>query len=331
MNTRVWTPITEADDAEFFRPADTEEPTTWEVAIPPFGKRQAQVVTAVWGFAYGCPEHRFWALAPQLKTLPEEGWPANVTLAVGPITTQAEADEAIPALLAVKAARHEAVFAPTEAIWLHEGIESWCEKCDWATGEGDNAIEGHLCPACVETDPQEVPRQLSVVRVRGGAPEHVASLREQCEAAGVEFVEETEGRLFQPSKEFPWGWECPNEVPSDEPPKEVVTHTTRNGKGRVARVLRRKAAGGGGVMDLSPQDTYQVWWGYQTSEAPEGDGEWREVEAEDPAQAARWFVDDLIRSGEVSHDDVLKVFVRGHGSWLFRFVAEVRVASVEKA
>jgi len=176
---------------------------------------------------------------------------------------------------------------------------------------------------------EEVVRRL--MRVRGGAPEHVASLREQCEAAGVEFVEETEGRLFQPSKEFPWGWECPNEVPSDEPPKEVVTHTTRNGKGRVARVLRRKAAGGGGVMDLSPQDTYQVWWGYQTSEAPEGDGEWREVEAEDPAQAARWFGDDLIRNGEVSHDDVLKVFVRGHGSWLFRFEAKVRVASVEKA
>lgn len=83
-------------------------------------------------------------------------------------------------------------------------------------------------------------------------------------------------------------------------------------------------------MDLSPQDTYQVWWGHKTSEAPEGDGEWREIEAEDPAQAARWFVDDLIRSGEVGHDDVLKVFVRGHGAWLFGFEAKVRVASVEK-
>jgi hypothetical protein len=191
MNTRVWTPITEADDAEFFRPADTEEPTTWEVAIPPFGKRQAQVVTAVWGFAYGCPEHHFWALTPQLKTLPEEGWPANVTLAVGPLRTQAEADEAIPALLAVKAARREVVFAPEELIRLREGIESWCEKCDWATGEGDNALDGHLCPACGETDPQEVPRQLSAICVRGGAPEHIASLREQCEAAGVEFIEES--------------------------------------------------------------------------------------------------------------------------------------------
>ena len=160
------------------------------VAAVELGRAATDVVGA-WGFAYGCPEHRFWALAPQLKTLPEEGWPANVTLAVGPLRTQAEADEAIPALLAVQAARHEAVFAPTEAIWLHEGIESWCEKCDWATGEGDNAIEGHLCPACGEEDSQEVPRQLHAVRVRGGVPEHIASLREQCEAAGVEFIEES--------------------------------------------------------------------------------------------------------------------------------------------
>ncbi len=263
MNTRVWTPITEADDAELFRPAETTEPTTWEVAIPPFGKRQAQVVTAVWGFAYGCPEHRFWALAPQLKTLPEEGWPANVTLAVGPLRTQAEADEAIPALLAVKAARREVVFVPTEKIDLAKWLgDRFCMSCGrgvfsremadppadtscWVDPECPGA-----CPACDgETDsryPDEI-AEWNAIRIRGGAPEHIASLREQCEAAGVEFVEETEGRLFQPSKEFPWGWECPNEVPSDEPPKEVVTHTTRNGKGRVARVLRRKAAGGGEV------------------------------------------------------------------------------------
>ena len=194
MKQAVWTPITaagEVDDAELHRPADTAEPTTWEVAIPPFGERQAQVLTAVWGLALGCPQHRFWALAPQFKTLPEEGWPANVTLAVGPLRTQAEADEAIPALLAVKAARREVVFAPEEAIWLHEGIESWCEKCDWASSDGDNALETHLCPACGEEDPQEVPRQLHAVRVRGGSPEHIASLRAQCKAAGVEFTEES--------------------------------------------------------------------------------------------------------------------------------------------
>lgn len=195
MKQAVWTPITaagEVDDAELHRPADTAEPTTWEVAIPPFGERQAQVLTAVWGFALGCPQHRFWALTPQLKTLPEEGWPDNVTLAVGPLRTQAEADAAIPALLAIQAARREAVFAPTEAIGrLHDGIESWCNKCGWCSCEGDNALEAHLCPACEEDDSQEVPRQLHVVRVRGGAPEHVASLREQCEAAGVEFVEES--------------------------------------------------------------------------------------------------------------------------------------------
>ena len=193
MKQAVWTPITaagEVDDAELHRPADTAEPTTWEVAIPLFGERQAQVLTAVWGFALGCPQHRFWALTPQLKTLPEEGWPANVTLAVGPLRTQAEADEAIPALLAVKAARHEAVFAPEELIRLREGVESSCD-CGWVSSDGDNALEAHLCPACGEEDPQEVPRQLHAVRVRGGAPEHVASLREQCEAAGVEFVEES--------------------------------------------------------------------------------------------------------------------------------------------
>ena len=98
MKQAVWTPITaagEVDDAELHRPADTAEPTTWEVAIPPFGERQAQVLTAVWGLALGCPQHRFWALAPQFKTLPEEGWPDNVTLAVGPLRTQAEADERV--------------------------------------------------------------------------------------------------------------------------------------------------------------------------------------------------------------------------------------------
>ena len=190
MKQAVWIPIVETDDDDFFRPADTEEPTTWEVAIPPFGERQAQVLTAVWGLALGCPQHRFWALAPQFKTLPEEGWPDNVTLAVGPLRTQAEADEAIPALLAVKAARHEAVFAPEELIRLREGVESSCD-CGWVSSDGDNALEAHLCPACGEEDPQEVPRQLHAVRVRGGVPEHVASLREQCKAAGVEFVEES--------------------------------------------------------------------------------------------------------------------------------------------
>ena len=193
MKQAVWTPITaagEVDDAELHRPADTAEPTTWEVAIPLFGERQAQVLTAVWGFALGCPQHRFWALTPQLKTLPEEGWPANVTLAVGPLRTQAEADEAIPALLAVKAARREVVFAPEELIRLREGVESSCD-CGWVSSDGDNALEAHLCPACGEEDPQEVPRQLHAVRVRGGVPEHVASLREQCKAAGVEFVEES--------------------------------------------------------------------------------------------------------------------------------------------
>ena len=193
MQTKTWTPITatgEIDEAELRRPAETAEPTTWQIAIPPFGERQAQVLTAVWGFAFGCPEHRFCALAPQLKTLPEEGWPANVTLAVGPLRTQAEADEAIPALLAVKAARREVVFAPEELIRLREGVESSCD-CGWVSSDGDNALEAHLCPACGEEDPQEVPRQLHAVRVRGGVPEHVASLREQCKAAGVEFVEES--------------------------------------------------------------------------------------------------------------------------------------------
>lgn len=193
MKQAVWTPITaagEVDDAELHRPADTAEPTTWEVAIPPFGNRQAQALVAVWGLALGCPQHRFWALAPQFKTLPEEGWPDNVTLAVGPLRTQAEADEAIPALLGVKAARREAVFAPTELIRLREGVESSCD-CGWVSSDGDNALEAHLCPACGEEDSQEVPRQLHAVRVRGGVPEHIASLREQCEAAGVEFIEES--------------------------------------------------------------------------------------------------------------------------------------------
>jgi hypothetical protein len=207
MNTRVWTPITEADDAEFFRPADTEEPTTWEVAVPLFGKRQAQVLTAVWGLALGCPQHRFWALASQLKTLPEEGWPANVTLAVGPLRTQAEADEAIPALLAVKAARREVVFAPTEKIDLATWLgDRFCMNCERGVFSGEMAdppadtsswVDPECpgaCPACGgETDsryPDEI-AEWNAVRVRGGVPEHVASLREQCKAAGVEFIEES--------------------------------------------------------------------------------------------------------------------------------------------
>lgn len=197
MQTKSWIPLTDAFDASYpesMGPLHTAEPTTWEVTIPPFGARQSMTVRAIVYAAHRCPEHRFRALTPQLKTLPEEGWPANVTLAVGPLRTQAEADEAIPALLAVKAARREVVFAPTEAIDLDP---AHCQHCfhrgNEEPGEADDGT-----PWCMNCDSEMgfgwffggVPEP-DVVRVRGGAPEHIASLREQCEAAGVEFVEES--------------------------------------------------------------------------------------------------------------------------------------------
>jgi hypothetical protein len=50
-----------------------------------------------------------------------------------------------------------------------------------------------------------------------------------------------EGRMFKPSDEFPWGWECPNEIPDNAPPTETVMHRTRGGKGPVGRLRSRKA------------------------------------------------------------------------------------------
>lgn len=173
MNTRVWSPINEATREVDETPLETANPTVWEVFVPTFGIGQSGTVHHLLEVARQCQnegsKHRFWVLTAQLKTLPEE-WPENVALAVGPIRTQAEADAAIPALLKVKVSWREVVFAPTEGIdfigawgnaWRREGVTAW---------------------------------PIDTVRVRGGAPEHVASLREQCRSAGAKFVEEPEVR-----------------------------------------------------------------------------------------------------------------------------------------
>lgn len=204
----TWNPIRPdgtIDEAELRRPVETPEPTKWEVAIPAFGARQSAVVIEILWAARLCPRHRFWVLTAQLKTLPEE-WPENVTLAVGPLHTQAEADAAIPALLAVKAARREVVFAPTEAIDL---APYWSPRAADICMLGATFIRvtdfkwsdhgALLCPECGHPG-EAVDMGLSdggsihAVRVRGGAPEYVASLREQCRSAGVKFVEEPEVR-----------------------------------------------------------------------------------------------------------------------------------------
>lgn len=176
MRHEAWTSIKPdgtIDEAELARPAQTTEPTVWQVTIPLFGNgggRQTMAVHLLHDTARRCPRHRFWALTSQLKTLPEIGWPENVTLAVGPLKTQAEVDEAIPALLEVEVARREVVLAPTEPIDVSDYLD-----CGYESGGPQGWID---LPS------------LDAVRVRGGEMQHVNLLRAQCKRVGVEFVEE---------------------------------------------------------------------------------------------------------------------------------------------
>lgn len=122
MKRQIWTPIRadgSLDEAESARPATTVDPTLWEVAVPArYTEPRFLVLHAVAALSLRYPQHTYRVVLPvdfELGLSLFEHCP-NVTVAVGPIHTQAEADRALPALLAVKAARREAVFAPTEEI-----------------------------------------------------------------------------------------------------------------------------------------------------------------------------------------------------------------------
>lgn len=187
MQRETWTPVNpdgSLDPDELRRPAETAEPTTWEVAIPPVG--QPRIDALVYGLksATRHERHRFTlTFQPYDSLLPETAdLPGNVAIAVGPIRTQAEADEALPALLAVKAARREAVFAPRERVDLTRTGALGCscedeERCSGTCAFYRRAIDKT--------------KRVDAVRVRGGEeplhPAHVRALRDQAVTAGVPF------------------------------------------------------------------------------------------------------------------------------------------------
>lgn len=200
MKRRMWAPINPdgtVNDAELSRPWDTAEPTMWEAIAPKVGNGYAAFIAGALRRAELCPHHRFWLLFG--GRMPVSPFPENVTIAAGPIASQAEADRVLPALLAVKAARREAVFAPREAIRLLENCTTGtCKLCGgdgeitdpahWAhplnTGDGEDET---WCLDCESGHIQGV----DAVRVRGGdAPLHptwVRLLRDQAKNAGVPF------------------------------------------------------------------------------------------------------------------------------------------------
>lgn len=202
------------DEAELRRPADTAEPTTWEAALFDATPHEFESdrVAAVFGVAAFEQRHSFrltladigratawfsgpyqgedctmWCANEACYRLPWSvrggirlrlccDWPLpNVTIVAGPITTQAEADTILPALLAVKAARREAVFAPREAI----EVESCFLTGEYAPRDFGGAMAEEMGP------------RLDAVRVRGGDtplhPAWVRALRDQARDAGVRF------------------------------------------------------------------------------------------------------------------------------------------------
>lgn len=194
---RIWFPtnrrrfLTDQDEIE--QPIHTQEPTRWIIEEPghlPTGAllgllaRTRQEI-AHHEFVVPLEAAEFWARWNEHPNI----------LVISPvIRTQAEALEFLPRLLRLKAARREAVFAPTEKIDVPNGedfgLESWCDKCGWGPCTGDEILDGHLCPACVY-DPQEVPRLLDAVRVRGDTKRMpiaaVRLLRDRARSVGVSF------------------------------------------------------------------------------------------------------------------------------------------------
>ena len=217
MRRVVWSPLLpdgSLDPKEADRPSRTRAPTLWEATAPTFGVSLGRTVRQVWVQARACPRHVFRLLCTAPKQMPDTQWPPNVVAAVGTLRTQAEVDEAVPALLALPAMQREVVLTPKEAIHLHpEWLQTSC-PCGWTSSRGDSPLEGHLCPACGDEDSREVEPIVTAIRVRGGAgttckePMAVAwvhSLRDQAVDAGVDFS-------------LSWGRWVPNPSGDDSPP-----------------------------------------------------------------------------------------------------------------
>lgn len=205
MSTRVWNPMHDdgsLNESELATPTNTEAPTTWEVPLFYNGSGTGDLA-AVFGVMAGNDRHRFRVLVQRVGVLSQwfswvesvehvdpvsvceieaanrtdvdqlaPSWPIpNVTLVLPVIRTQAEADKAIPSLLAVKAARREVVLAPTEALDVSDYMDRGYES---------GGPQGWI----------DLP-SLDAIRVRGGDtpmhPEWVRALRAQAKAAGVEF------------------------------------------------------------------------------------------------------------------------------------------------
>jgi hypothetical protein len=226
MKQAVWTPMHEdgsLDYSELDQPTDTEEPTTWEVPLFHGGATVGDIA-AVFGIMAGCPRHTFRVLVQDVAAMADwfswvEGfehvdpvsvceieaanqtdvdqlapsWPLpNVTLISPVIRTQAEADKVLPALLAVKAARREAVFAPRELIdlWSVRWGEWRCPTCG-----GDGMDGGSVCKHMVA--PDDFRPNCHAIRVRGGTGSRciepmstaaVRQLRDMAAIAGIEFT-----------------------------------------------------------------------------------------------------------------------------------------------
>jgi hypothetical protein len=203
MKREAWTPILptgEIDAAELRRPAETAEPTTWEAQWIPGDGWDAAGDFALLDMARvtrANPQHRFifvaadpgkveawrrWSADEDDDNTAVPDFPENVTIAVGPIATQAEADRDLPALLGVKAALREAVFAPREAIDLARTGALGCSCEDEDRCSGTCAFYRYAA---------DKTKRLDAVRVRGGEtpilPAHVRALQEQAAAAGVPF------------------------------------------------------------------------------------------------------------------------------------------------
>lgn len=153
-----------------------------------------------------------YSLAPALP------WPLPNLRLTTHVTTQAEADARIPALLACPAASYGLTMTPTEGIDIRpwQSDNDGCEDCD------DNGIGGpghcrrsdiprcEQCPtkfAVFENDERGTRKTLALVTVQGAAgpvhPDWVRSIRDQCKAAGVPFRFEGWGRWFDLTNDAP--------------------------------------------------------------------------------------------------------------------------------
>lgn len=132
-----------------------------------------------------------YSLAPALP------WPLPNLRLTTHVTTQAEADARIPALLACPAASYGLTMTPTEGIDIADFLVSMTGDCGCSACE-----EGSTCGKGREVTPR-----LALVTVRGAAdpvhPDWVRSIRDQCKAAGVPFRFEGWGRWFDLTNDAP--------------------------------------------------------------------------------------------------------------------------------